>query len=122
MKARNATYTSDGRIDCEIEHPQYGWIPFTADPDDPEKHGRDIFAALVASGDVRKYVAPKGPTKAERLATEREQIAAQRRAAMTSEADPLFFEWQAGEATEAEWKAKRQEIKARFPMPDEKTS
>jgi hypothetical protein len=65
---------------------------------------------------------PKSPTKAQKLASERQQIASQRRAAMTAEADPLFFEWQAGEATEAEWKAKRQEIKARFQMPDEKTS
>jgi hypothetical protein len=122
MQARNPQYTADGRIDCEIEHPVYGWIPFTASADDSEKHGREIFAALVEAGDVKKYVAPKGPTKAERLASERQQIAAQRRAAMTAEADPLFFEWQAGEATEAEWKAKRQEIKARFPMPYEKTS
>jgi len=38
-----------------------------------------------------------------------------RRNAYIAEADPLFFKWQAGEATEAEWKAKRDEIKARFP-------
>jgi hypothetical protein len=38
-----------------------------------------------------------------------------RKAAYEQEADPLFFKWQAGEATEAEWKAKRDEIKARFP-------
>jgi hypothetical protein len=40
---------------------------------------------------------------------------ANRKAAYEQEADPLFFKWQAGEATEAEWKAKRDEIKARFP-------
>ena len=34
MKYRNAKYNSDGSIDCEIEHPQYGWIPFTCDPND----------------------------------------------------------------------------------------
>jgi len=43
------------------------------------------------------------------------KIEAQRRTASEHEADPLFFKWQAGEATEAEWKAKRDEIKARFP-------
>jgi hypothetical protein len=31
------------------------------------------------------------------------------------EADPLFMKWQAGESTEAEWLAKRAEIKARYP-------
>jgi len=40
---------------------------------------------------------------------------ANRKSAYEQEADPLFFKWQAGEATEAEWKAKRDEIKARFP-------
>jgi hypothetical protein len=54
-------------IDCEIEHPQYGWIPFTASPDDPEQHGRDIFADLVASGNVAPHV-PLDP--AEVLAAE----------------------------------------------------
>ena len=32
-----------------------------------------------------------------------------------AEADPLFFKWQAGEATQAEWQAKREEIRQRFP-------
>jgi hypothetical protein len=38
-----------------------------------------------------------------------------RRAAYEQEADPLFFEWQAGEATQEEWQSKRNEIKQRFP-------
>jgi hypothetical protein len=40
---------------------------------------------------------------------------ANRKAAYATESDPLFFKWQAGEATEAEWKAKRDEIRARYP-------
>jgi hypothetical protein len=40
---------------------------------------------------------------------------AARKAAYASEADPLFFKWQAGEATQAEWQAKRDEIRQRFP-------
>lgn len=40
-----------------------------------------------------------------------------REAAYLSEADPLFFEWQRGEGTEAAWLAKVAEIKARFPLP-----
>ena len=42
-----------------------------------------------------------------------------RAAAFRSEADPLFFKWQAGEGTEAEWRAARDAIRARFPYPDE---
>lgn len=46
---RNAVLLPDGRINCEIEHPVYGWIPFTADAADPEQHGRDIHAAALAT-------------------------------------------------------------------------
>jgi len=42
-----------------------------------------------------------------------------RQSTYTTEADPLFFKWQAGEATEAEWLAKREEIRTRFPYPEE---
>ena len=108
MKTRNPIYTADGRIDCEIEHPQYGWIPFTASPDDVEPLGRELFAQL--KGSAAAYVAPPPPPPP----TQAEQEA-KRQAAYTAEADPLFFKWQAGEATEAEWLAKREEIRARFP-------
>jgi hypothetical protein len=40
---------------------------------------------------------------------------ANRRAAYITEADPLFFKAQRGEATMEEWQAKVAEIKTRFP-------
>jgi len=46
MNTRNARYNSRGSIDVEIEHPKFGWIPFTADPNDPEPHGRQLFDQL----------------------------------------------------------------------------
>lgn len=42
----------------------------------------------------------------------------QRQSAYQQEADPLFFKWQAGEGTEAEWLAKRAEIAAAYPYPE----
>ena len=33
MILRNAQYTKDGGIDCEVDHPQYGWIPYTIPKD-----------------------------------------------------------------------------------------
>lgn len=51
------------------------------------------------------------PTKA--------QQEANRRAAYTTESDPIFFMAQRGEATTEEWEAKVSEIKARFPYPVE---
>lgn len=44
-------------------------------------------------------------------ATERAREA--RRLAYQREADPLFFAWQAGEASREDWLAKRREIRAR---------
>ena len=47
----------------------------------------------------------------------REFQEANRASAYRSEADPLFFKAQRGEATTDEWTAKVAEIKARFPYP-----
>jgi len=41
-----------------------------------------------------------------------------RRLAYQSEADPLFFAWQAGEASCEDWLAKRREIRARNNCAD----
>jgi hypothetical protein len=38
-----------------------------------------------------------------------------RRAAYAAEADPLYFQEQAGEVPEGTWLAKREEIRARYP-------
>lgn len=40
-----------------------------------------------------------------------------RRNAYQTEADPIFFQWQRGEATEQAWKDKVAEIQARYPEP-----
>lgn len=48
----------------------------------------------------------------------KDQQTRRRQAAYTQEADPLFFKWQAGEATKEEWEAKRKEIRQRFPYPE----
>ena len=58
MNIRNAAFNRFGTIDCEIEHPKFGWIPFTASPDDPEKLGKDIHAVAI-KGTVTPYVAPQ---------------------------------------------------------------
>ena len=111
MHARNPSHNAVGTIDLEIEHPNYGWVPFTASPNDQEQLGKDIYGRAIAGdfGPVAPYVAPQPapPTP--------EQIEALRRAAYVSEADPLFFKSQRGEAAHAEWLAKVEEIKARFP-------
>ena len=54
MEFRNPVFNALGTIDCEVNHPVYGWIPFTAGPDDPASE--DIYeAAAVTAG---PYVPP----------------------------------------------------------------
>jgi hypothetical protein len=57
MNKRNPVWANAAQtmIDCEIEHPTYGWIPFTASPNDVEEPGRAIFAELSSSA-VATYV------------------------------------------------------------------
>jgi hypothetical protein len=45
-----------------------------------------------------------------------------RATAYTTEADPLFFKAQRGEATIEEWQAKVAEIRSRYPYPQEAES
>ena len=55
----NAEHTA---IDCEITTSQLGdeVLPFTADLNDVEAHGRAIFASIVAGeyGPIAEYIAP----------------------------------------------------------------
>jgi hypothetical protein len=49
---------------------------------------------------------------------QRAEVEAQRRNAYTQEADPLFFSYQRGEATEQDWLDAVESIKARYPYPE----
>ena len=55
----------------------------------------------------------------QRKADQLEGIKQQRARAYTQEADPLFFKAQRGEAELSEWEAKIEEIRTRFPYPEE---
>jgi hypothetical protein len=55
------------------------------------------------------------PMNEEELAVLAQRKDAQRKAAYQEEADPLFFKWQRGEATQLQWLEKIAEIKLRYP-------
>ena len=38
---------------CEVNHPEFGWIPFTASPDDTVEEGRSIHAQIVEAKEAR---------------------------------------------------------------------
>ena len=67
MNYRNAKRTSEGCIDCEIEHETLGWIPFTCDPNDTGSTIDVVIlhAAMDADPNTAPYVPP---TEAETLA------------------------------------------------------
>ena len=56
MNYTNPAFNANGTIDMEVDHPVYGLIPFTASPDDPEEHGRLLFADAQAT--AAPYVSP----------------------------------------------------------------
>lgn len=109
--ARNPQYNSAGTVDLEIEHSQYGWIPYTAAPDDVAS--ADVYASALAGeyGPIAPYVPPEPvpPTQA--------QVDALRKAAYQDEADPLFFKAQRGEIDLSVWTDKIAEIRLRYPDP-----
>lgn len=56
---RNPKYNRDGiTIDCEILHLELGWLPFSANPDDVEEHGRDAYQRILdgEAGEIEPYV------------------------------------------------------------------
>jgi hypothetical protein len=57
MEIRNPRYNSRGTIDLDMNHPVYGWISFTASPDDVEQYGKLIFENAKAGkyGEVKPY-------------------------------------------------------------------
>jgi hypothetical protein len=76
MNYRNAKTLANGWIDCEIEHPRYGWIPFTANPQDTgaQFDVADLHAAMAADPATLPYALPS-----------EEEIAAEQAAALEGE-------------------------------------
>lgn len=85
---RNAVSLSadNARMDVEINHPTYGWIPYTIDPTD-EDNTIDNTALLALIGDnFSAYVAP---TQAELDAATAADVRAERDRRLVAEVDPI---------------------------------
>ena len=57
IEIRNIVKLDSGDFDCEINHPQYGWIPFTCDPKDKGAlwSQQEFYNLMVASNQVATY-------------------------------------------------------------------
>jgi len=88
MKYRNAKYIDDTRIDCEIEHPEFGWIPYTLDPADIDMtiDNNALLAAMASADDVAAYVPP---TQAELDEAAAQAVRAERDMKLSSEVDEI---------------------------------
>lgn len=112
MNYRNAKYIDSTRIDCEIEHPEFGWIPYTLDPADTDMtiDNNVLLAAMASAGDVAAYVPPT-----------QEELDAAKAQAVRAERDNLLLtvdaiagnalRWASLDASkQAEWAAYRQAL------------
>lgn len=70
MESRNHKLNHASGVDCEINHPVHGWIPFSALPGDVEALSAEILADYAAGkfGVLPPYQKPQAEIDAERRA------------------------------------------------------
>ena len=61
MPIKNAQVTKEGNFQVDVNHPEYGWIPFLATPYDCEEHGRKIFERVPKEFKVIPQVVEPAP-------------------------------------------------------------
>lgn len=87
-EARNASYIdADGNIDCEINHPEYGWIPYTLRDDDTDTTVDNAAVKAILGSNIAAYVPP---TQEELEAEAAFAVRDQRDSILVSEVDPVI--------------------------------
>lgn len=71
MNYRNPKFLKNGWIDCEIEHPQHGWVPFTCDPNDTGAQFDTAALFAEMQPHAAAYTPPPPPTTEELAAAVR---------------------------------------------------
>jgi len=105
------------RVDVEINHPKFGWIPYTLDPADTDTTiDNDAVMALIGT-DFAAYVPP---TQAELDAAEAASVRAERNKRLVTEVDPIVsnvLRWaDLTAAKQAEWTQYRTDL---LNVPDQ---
>jgi len=96
MKYRNSSFNMFGTIDCEINHPVYGWIPFTCNPNDTGAvfDTAKLFELMKEDASTKKYTAPSIEEILKNLAT---QVRSERDYLLKTIVDPVVtnpLRWQ----------------------------
>ena len=112
-QVRNAAslHSDNLRMDVEINHPDYGWIPYHLDPADTDMTiDNDAVMALIGDN-FTAYVAP---TQAELDAEAATQVRAERNSKLVEEVDPIVtnpLRWaDLTAAKQAEWTQYRTDL------------
>ena len=74
------------KFDLEIQHPDYGWIPYTLDPDDTDETVSNTELRTLIGTNFAAYIAP---TQEELDAEAAAQVRSQRDSILASEVDPI---------------------------------
>ena len=86
-EVRNAVYTdTDGNIDCEINHPFYGWIPYSLRDEDTDTTINNADLKIILGSNIAPYVAP---TQAELDEEASQHVRMVRDNKLTDEVDPI---------------------------------
>lgn len=86
MNYRNPKFVAENTIDCELDHPEYGWIPFTCDPDDTGAMF-DVKELFNRMKDEAEPFVP--PTPEEIEAAKAREVRAERNNKLQTEVDPI---------------------------------
>ena len=61
---KNPVYTENGDIDLEFNHPDFGWIPYTINADDPDTTiDNNALRAVVDKIGIKEFVAVEPPAE-----------------------------------------------------------
>ena len=86
MNYQSPKLLENGWIECEIEHPEYGWIPFTCDPNDTGAQ----FDTAALFAEMQPHASPYVPPTQEELdAMAAWQVRAERAYRLATEVDPI---------------------------------
>ena len=115
MEYRNAKYISEKNIDCEINHKEFGWIPYSCSSTEIDKSAIAINVALrgamAINNDVEAWVAP---TASEIAAAQAIEVRMQRDFLLSDGVDPIVsnpLRWASfSEAKQTEWTVYRQAL------------
>jgi hypothetical protein len=86
MNYRNPKFLQNGWIDCEIEHPEYGWVPFTCDPSDKGA----LFDTAALFAEMQPHAVAYAPPSQDELdAIAAADVRRQRAYKLMEEVDPI---------------------------------